>query len=98
MNPDSIDLEKVLDSQVTISAVAHNAKAGAVVMTDQNEVIYLRDLREWQDALLGRRVLIEGVLRRQHVYPEVRTEDGAISQGISGKQWIIDVKHYRLID
>lgn len=92
---DSIELTKVEGQTLTISGVAGDAKAGAVLTTDRDEVIYLRDLRSWPEELLDQRVTVEGVLRRGRVYPEVK-EGGLTSQGIKGEQWYLEVQSYRL--
>jgi len=92
----SIELKKTQDQQVTISGMAGDAKAGAVVTTDRNEVIYLRDLRSWPEEFLDKRVMVEGVLRRGRVYPEVKVQGGITSQGIKGEQWYLEVESYRL--
>jgi len=92
----SIELIKTQDQQVTISGMAGDAKAGAVVTTDRDEVIYLRDLRSWPEEFLDKRVMVEGVLRRGRVYPEVKVQGGITSQGIKGEQWYLEVESYRL--
>lgn len=93
---DSIELTKVQDQQVTITGKAVDAKAGAVVTTDRDEVIYLRDLRSWPEEFLDKRVVVEGTLRRGRVYPEVKVVGGLTSQGIKGEQWYLEVESYRL--
>lgn len=98
MNANLIDLENAVNHQVTVSAVAHNAKAGAVIMTDCNEVIYIRGLKEWQDAMIGKRVLIDGILRRGRIYPDVKVEAGVSSQGITEEQWFLEGYNYRAKD
>jgi hypothetical protein len=96
---DEIDLANSLDKHVAISGLAVNAKAGAILTTDREEVIYLTDMRRWPEEFLNHRVVIEGTLRRGQVYPEAKDEDGISSQGISGaEQWYLEVDSYRLAE
>ena len=83
-------LEASLGQRVSITGVAHNAKAGAVVLTDRDEVVYLQGTTQWEEKLVGKRVVKTGVLRRERVYPDVKTEDGATSQGIPGEQFLLE--------
>ncbi|HSE15794.1 MAG TPA: hypothetical protein VLB46_02010 [Pyrinomonadaceae bacterium] len=94
---DVIDLESSLDEHVAISGLAVNAKAGAIVTTDREEVIYLTDMHRWPKEFLDQRVVVEGTLRRGQVYPEAKDEEKGWSQGMSGdEQWYLEVDSYRL--
>jgi len=93
---DSIDLASSVDKQVAIRGKALDAKAGAILMTDGDEVIYLTDMQRWPADYPNQRVIVEGILRRGQVYPEARDEGGASSQGMAGgEQWYIEVDSYR---
>lgn len=87
-------LENSLDRPVVIRGTAENAKAGAVVVTDLDEAVYLQDLDEWPDDLLGKRVAAEGTLRRRRIYPQIEMDDGVPSQGMSGEPWVLEVERY----
>jgi hypothetical protein len=96
---DSIDLGSSVGKRVAISGKAIDAKAGAVLMTDRDEVIYLTDLQRWPDEYLDQRVVVEGTLRRGEVYPEATDEDGISSQGMDdSEQWYLEVDSYRLAE
>ena len=91
-----MDLESSVNKHVSISGKALDAKAGAVLMTDRDEVIYLTDLESWPDDYLDQRVIVEGTLRRGQVYPKAREEDGVSSQGMGdAEQWYLEVDSYR---
>jgi hypothetical protein len=89
------ELEKYLDKQLVLEGFALNAKAGAVVMTDSNTVVYVTDLQEWPEDFVNDRVEIKGVLHRGRVYPDVEVENGVSSQGLPGDQYYIDLEGYR---
>lgn len=96
---DAIDLANSLDEHVAISGLAVNAKAGAILTTDREEVIYLTDLRRWPEEFLNHRVVVEGTLRQGPVYPEAKYEEAGWSQGISGSaQWYLEVDSYHLAE
>jgi hypothetical protein len=90
----STELENKLDQQVVLEGVAKDAKAGAVIETHDNRVVYLRGMKEWPDDFLNESVVVTGTLRRGRIYPGVKVEDGLISQGIKGEQWFLEVEGY----
>jgi hypothetical protein len=87
--------EAMIGQRVTIRGTAGNAKAGAVVLTDVKEVIYVRNRQEWPDDLIGKHLEVVGVLSKERIYHEATINEGAISQGISGAQLVIDVESLR---
>lgn len=89
------ELEKNLDQHLVLQGFALNAKAGAVVMTDSNTVVYVTDLQEWPEDFVNDRVEVKGTLRRGHVYPDVEVENGVSSQGLPGEQFYIEMEGYR---
>jgi hypothetical protein len=89
------ELEKSLDQQTVLQGFALNAKAGAVIMTDANTVVYVTDLKEWPEDFVNDRVEVKGVLHRGQVYHDVDVEDGVSSQGLPGQQFYIDMEGYR---
>ena len=94
---DPIDLASSVDKRVAISGKALDAKAGAVLTTDRDEVIYLTEMQSWPDEYLDQRVVVEGTLRRGDVYPEAQDKGGISSQGMDdSEQWYLEVDGYRL--
>ena len=89
------ELEKHLDQHLVLRGFALNAKAGAVVMTDSNTVVYVTDLQEWPEDLLNDRVEVKGTLRRGQVYPDIEVENGVSSQGLPGEQFYFEIEGYR---
>jgi len=92
MEIDANGLQDARNRHVSLRGVARNAKAGAVLMMDQETVIYIQGKREWPPEIIGKRVRVDGVLRRDQVYPDVKEENGATSQGLPGEQWYVEVE------
>ena len=79
------DLEGKVGQEVRVVGTAQNGKAGALVLTDSGEPVYIRGLEEWAPGLVGKKVVVEGRLERERIFPEVMVSaDGAISQGMDG--------------
>lgn len=95
MKAEQSDLAASVDRHVTLRGVAEDAKAGAVLVTDADETIYLHGKRSWEDELLGRRVAVDGTLRLGRIYPGVTTAEGASQQGIRDEHWYLEVENYR---
>ena len=89
MNDES--LHNLIDQEVFLKGRAENGKGGAVVILQNQEVIYIRNLSSWKDDTVGRHVTIKGIVRLEKYIPDpVVSEDGAISQGAIGSQYVLD--------
>jgi len=81
---------------VTLVGVARDAKAGAVVVGDRGEVVYLEGLASWPTDVAGRRVAASGLLvRMKHIPDPVR--QGEIAQGAWGEQLVLRVPKWQLV-
>ena len=77
------------ERETTISGKAKNRKAGAVLMIDENTPVFIEGMDEWDDDMIGKTMKLTGVLGRQQIYPEIKSEDGIISQGMSGTPMVL---------
>jgi hypothetical protein len=77
------------EQETTVSGKAYNAKAGAVLMIDENTPVYIEGMEEWDDDLIGKSVKLTGVFIDEQVYPQANSEKDDISQGISGTPRIL---------
>jgi hypothetical protein len=77
------------EQETTVSGKAYNAKAGAVLMIDDDTPVYIEGMEEWDDDLIGKKVKLTGVLRPKQIYPEIHNEGGIISQGMSGTPMVL---------
>ena len=89
MNEES--LRFLIDRNVRLCGRAENAKGGAIVILQNQEIIYIRDLPSWDDGMLGNQVVIKGIIRLEKYIPGPEVaENGAISQGAIGLQYVLD--------
>jgi len=91
MSTHASDLNSSVDQHIKLRATARNAKAGAVAITDDGQVIYIKDTPEWDRSQVGKPVTLHGTLRRGSVYPGTTTDDGQEMQGIDGDQWYLEL-------
>lgn len=77
--------------ETTLSGKAYNAKAGAVLMIDEDTPVYIEGMREWDKNLIGKTVELTGVLRPSQIYPQAVAEDGIISQGMSETPMVLQL-------
>jgi len=74
---------------VTISGIARDAMGGAVI-TATDKVVYVHGLDSWPAALAGKKVIATGRLSEEQYIPESTVaDDGAVSAGAVGKQWVL---------
>lgn len=93
-----MDLEKLRDKTVTLKGTARDAKAGAVILIEDNVPIYIRGLHGWPDELFGMQVSVSGLLKLVKLIPDpVMTEDGGHSTGAWGKNWVLENAEYEEI-
>ncbi len=50
-------------TRVNVEGTAYDSKAGAIVDSDGNGVIYIQGLEAWPSHLNGKRVVVSGFLR-----------------------------------
>ena len=79
-----------------IVGAAQNAKAGAVLLTESGEVIYIHELAEWPEDVLGCKVEALGRLEEIKLVPDpLVDEDGAVSAGAEGRQFVLKNTKWR---
>ena len=83
-----MDLDKQLDTEVTIDAVAENASAGAIVMVGRTPV-YIDGLPRWDKAHADKQVSVTGTLRRE-AGDEVVNAAGEYSHGVPDGRFILE--------
>jgi len=89
MNEES--LHDIINQTASFSGRAENAKGGAVVVLQNQGVIYVRNLSSWKDEVIGKQVSIKGIVRLEKYIPDPYiSEDGGISQGAIGSQYVLD--------
>ncbi len=81
----------MLGQVVSLKGKAYNSKGGAVLVMTSDEVIYIEGLDYWEDSHLESEMFVKGLLKQVKYIPDpVVDDDGAISQGAEGKQYVLE--------
>lgn len=89
--------ERWIDQNVVLRGIARNAKAGAVVVTDDGLVVYLEGLDGWPEAISNRKVEVSGLLReKKHIPDPVRS--GELAQGAWGEQLVLERPQWKVTE
>ncbi len=93
----SRSLNDMVGEDVYLEGIAENGKAGALLLLPHGEVIYIRHLGGWEDEVRGSQITVRGILRYEKYIPDPEvTEDGAISQGAIGSQYVLDNAYWEM--
>jgi hypothetical protein len=75
-----------------IAGKAQNAKAGAMLIADDGRELYVDGLDEWDEDVVGARLTLIGVVRRQGFYPEAGIDEGGeLIQGMVGTPLVLQL-------
>lgn len=87
-----VNLEKMMGQTITLSGIAKIAKGGPVLITSNNDVIYIKGLGSWLPNLINNPVSVTGVLKKeQFIPPSTIDANGGISSGATGKQYVLEM-------
>jgi len=86
-----MELEELIGQKVTLLGTAKDAKGGAVLITADSNVIYIKELDSWSSELLDKQVSVSGLLNKEKFIPDpVIDKNGAISSGAFGDQLVLE--------
>ena len=86
-----MNLEKLLGQNVVLKGTAKDAKGGAVLITSDNNVIYIKDFDFWPSDLIDKNISVSGFLKSDKIIPDpVTDKDGSISCGAYGDQLVLE--------
>ena len=89
------NLEKLIGQKVALHGITRDAKGGAVLITSDEYVIYIKGLDSWPSELVDRALFVSGVLKREELIPDpVIDKNGAISTGAIGEQLVLEEAEY----
>ena len=92
-------VEKVIGQKVTLSGTAKDAKAGAVLITTDETVIYIKELDSWAPELVDQQVSVTGVLKKEKLIPDPEIDkNGGISSGATGTQLVLEKAEYSKVE
>lgn len=84
-------LDQLIDQEVTLSGVARNAHAGAVLLMPDRTPVYIDDLPSWEEEIHGKNVQVTGTLRQRKLAPDpTPSPGGGVSHGIHGQSWVLE--------
>jgi len=90
-----LELKKLIGQKVTLLGTAKDAKGGAVLITTDEHVIYIKGLDFWSSELLNEQISVSGLLKKENFIPDpVIDEDGAISCGAFGEDYVLEKAEY----
>jgi len=86
-------------TKVTVIGVAHNSKAGAMILTDNSEVYYIVGLNEWNNKFYEKKVKVSGYLNTENFKEEdLKNEKGEWVQGMVGDKRSILKAEWELVE
>ena len=86
-----MELEKLIGQKVKLVGTSKDAKGGAVLITANGNVIYIKELESWSSELLDKQVSVHGLLNKEKFIPDpVTDKNGAISSGAFGEQLVLE--------
>lgn len=91
-------LDKQLGKVITLVGTAYDAKAGAMILTENESAVYIRGLDEWPGQYSGKKISVSGLLTKDKLVPDpVIGRDGGISTGAYGEDYVLDNAEYKLM-
>ena len=93
-----VELDQMIGQEITIAGFAKVAKGGSIIITPDNNVIYIKGLEFWSLDLMNKQVKVRGVLKKEQYIPQATTDkNGGISSGATGKQYVLEMIEYSKI-
>ena len=90
-------IEEQIGQNVSLNGTAKDAKGGAVLLTLEGDVIYIKGLEFWPSEILDKQISVNGLLKEEKFIPDpIIDKDGAISTGAYGIQLILENAEYCL--
>jgi hypothetical protein len=90
-----MELKKLIGQNVNLNGTAKDAKGGAVLITPEGDVIYIKGLDSWPSDFLDKSLSVSGLLKEEKFIPDpVIEENGVISTGAYGDQLVLENARY----
>jgi len=81
---------ELLNMEISMQGLAVVSKAGACIKLAE-DIVFIKNKHDWEDEELNEIVVITGILVEKKFIPDpVVDEDGAISQGAEGTQFVLE--------
>ncbi|MBD3228911.1 MAG: hypothetical protein GF329_12050 [Candidatus Lokiarchaeota archaeon] len=87
--------DDMTNKEMKLSGKVVNCKAGPCIQLKDGNIIYVQGLR---DVYIGKNISIMGILKIKKIIPDPKVnQDGAISAGAHGKQYVLeDIKNIKV--
>ncbi len=86
-------------TKITVVGIAHNSKAGAMILTDNNEVFYIAGLDDWKNKFYEKRIKVGGFLNTENfIEKDLKNEKGEWVQGMVGEKRSILEAEWELVE
>lgn len=93
-----MDIERFMNDEITVRGTAFDAHAGAVVVTDDGDQMFIEGLPYWSKQDRGKAVEVSGTLRSQKLAPDPTVDaDGVPSHGMMGSQLTLERATWRVL-
>ena len=90
-----VKLDQVIGQEITLTGFAKVAKGGTVLITEDNNVVYVKGSGYWPLDLINKQVKVRGVLKKEQFIPEATIDEyGGISSVATGKQYVLEMIEY----
>ena len=92
--------DEMIQKKITLQGFASLSKAGVCLQVKNNQVVFLPEIEDWDADFLDQTVKVTGILQKRKFIPDVEIdEDGGISQGMVGKQYLIaNIKKIEVVE
>ncbi len=85
--------------QISITGRAYNAKLGAIIKTESEEIYYINGLCEWPDDITGKKVMATGIISSEYHNPDnLKTNYGEYKTGMSGEKINLHDANWELLE
>ena len=87
------------DKEITVTGIAQNGKAGALVLINSGETYYIGGLASWDDSIIGKNVKVTGIIQTETFKEEdLKDETGAWKQGMIGDKLTILKPEWKVVE
>ena len=86
-------------SEIKVTGIAKNGKAGAILLTSEDEVYYIEGVHSWEEAIYNKKIEVTGKIQQETFEEEaLKNEKGEYSQGMMGEKKTILSPTWKLIE
>jgi hypothetical protein len=80
-----LNLDEHIGQTINLSGIAKAAKGGPVIITTDNNVVYIEGIDTWSPDLVDKRISVIGILKKEEFIPQTTIdENNGISSGATG--------------